>query len=305
MWTRTSPTFGTRYHGVWTGTISISLLFLSLSLLYIKKTFKKQTPIHSSRFLCYHSLVSLIWGIIIFFLATFAINQNTPSLVSLVIPILFAQLVNTVLFCISLKTKKNSANSKANPEAHLGLLLWFTNWCLLKILHGSQNFLHWRKITNLAYTWWRKAQSFVLSLKTQKQNAEPNSKPPPQDKIFPGKSVRKRGGVVRRKEMVKVLLPLRVWEVERCWFCVELGIGFRGLGAFHGWLWTSTWLTRLTWTPPFCSLFRTLVTCPWQPSLFMGSCLMLSPLVVLVECLMFPLEVGFSIASYIAMLNFQ
>lgn len=152
----------------------------------------------------------------------------------------------------------------------------------------SPQILHWRNLPPFT-----RNPSFVSTTKTQTpsanlQNPEPISKMRPcwqKLKYFIGKE--------RKTEDVKRQELFPMWTAERCWFHVDLGIGYRVLGAFHGWLWTSTWLTVLACTLQSCSLFRILVTSPWWPSLCTESYQISFILVVLIEYLIFPLEVSY------------
>lgn len=102
----------------------------------------------------------------------------------------------------------------------------------------------------------------------------------------------KNRGDMRREEAV----PLRV--AGKCRFCWGLGIGYRVSGVSRGWLSTSTCHTILTSTLRRCSWCRTLVTSPWWLSLCMECCPMLYILVVLVEYLMYSLEVSLASLCY-------
>ena len=96
---------------------------------------------------------------------------------------------------------------------------------------------------------------------------------------------------MRREEATEEAFPK--WVASRCCFFVGLGIGYKVLGVSHGWLSTFTWLTISTCTLQHCSWCRALVTSPWWLSLCMEYYPMLSILVVLIEYLMFPLEVSY------------
>lgn len=81
------------------------------------------------------------------------------------------------------------------------------------------------------------------------------------------------------------------WGVHIWQFCVGLGTGYRGLGVFLGWLLTFIWLMEWICIHQHCNLCRILGLYLWLLSLFLEFCLMLFIFVVLIEYLIFPLEV--------------
>lgn len=81
------------------------------------------------------------------------------------------------------------------------------------------------------------------------------------------------------------------WGVNIWQFCVGLGIGYRGLGVFLGWVLTFIWLMEWICIHQHCNLCSILGFYQWLLSLFLEFCLMLFILVLLIEYLIFLLEV--------------